>query len=112
MKIQQKISHAEEKLDRLQHALILQMQTLQNQLQEHVNANVLTVQEAHSALKTNSVQNAASLMTKMETFGERLNTNVDSQLNKQEKKLEQRLTLQQNCIWGMLALLVFILLVK
>ena len=110
--IQQKISHAEEKLDRLQHALILQMQTLQNQLQEHVNANVLTVQEAHSALKTNSVQNAASLMTKMETFGERLNTNVDSQLNKQEKKLEPRLTLQQNCIWGMLALLVFILLVK
>lgn len=114
-KIQQKISHAEEKLDHFQHALILQMQTLQNQLEQQVNANVQTVQETHSALKTNSIQNAASLMTKMETFGERLNTSVTARLSQQEQKLEKRLTLQQNCIWGMLALLallVFILLVN
>ena len=51
-------------------------------------------------------------MTKMETFGERLNTSVNTQLSQQEQKLEKRLTLQQNWIWGMLALLVFILLVK
>lgn len=110
--INQKISQAEKKLDQLQHSLILQMETLQSQLEQQVNANVQTVQEAHSALKTNSIQNAASLMTKMETFGERLNTSVNTQLSQQEQKLEKRLTLQQNCIWGMLALLVFILLVK
>ena len=110
--INQKISQAEKKLDQLQHSLILQMETLQSQLEQKVNANVQTVQEAHSALKTNSIQNAASLMTKMETFGERLNTSVNTQLSQQEQKLEKRLTLQQNCIWGMLALLVFILLVK
>jgi hypothetical protein len=46
-------------------------------------------QEAHSALKTNSIQNAASLMTKMETFGERLNTSVNTQLSQQEQKLEK-----------------------
>ena len=110
--INQKISQAEKKLDQLQHSLILQMETLQSQLEQQVNANVQTVQEAHNALKTNSIQNAASLMTKMETFGERLNTSVNTQLSQQEQKLEKRLTLQQNCIWGMLALLVFILLVK
>ena len=110
--INQKISQAEKKLDQLQHSLILQMETLQSQLEQKVNANVQTVQEAHNALKTNSIQNAASLMTKMETFGERLNTSVNTQLSQQEQKLEKRLTLQQNCIWGMLALLVFILLVK
>ena len=100
--INQKISQAEKKLDQLQHSLILQMETLQSQLEQQVNANVQTVQEAHSALKTNSIQNAASLMTKMETFGERLNTSVNTQLSQQEQKLEKRLTLQQNCIWGML----------
>lgn len=110
--IQQKISHAEEKLDHLQHTLILQMQTLQNQLQEHVNAHVLTVQEANTALTTNLVQNSASLLTKMENVGESLDNRVKNQLLIQEQKLEKRLTLQQNCIWGMLALLVFILLVK
>lgn len=110
--IQLKISQAEKNLDQLQHSLLLQMQTLQSQLEQQVNDNVQTVQEAHSALKTNSIQNAASLMTKMETFGERLNKNVNNQLSQQEQKLEKRLTLQQNCIWGMLALLVFILLVK
>ena len=110
--INQKISQAEKKLVQLQHTLILQMESLQSQLEQQVNANVQTVQEAHSALKTNSIQNAASLMTKMETFGERLNTSVNTQLSQQEQKLEKRLTLQQNCIWGMLALLVFILLVK
>lgn len=107
--IQQKISHVEEKLDQLQHSMLLQMQTLQSQLEQQVNANVQTVQEAHSALKTNSIQNAASLMTKMKTFGERLNTSVNTQLSQQEQKLEKRLTLQQNCIWAVLALLVFII---
>lgn len=107
--IQQKISHVEEKLDQLQHSMLLQMQTLQTQLEQQVNANVQTVQEAHSALKTNSIQNAASLMTKMKTFGERLNTSVNTQLSQQEQKLEKRLTLQQNCIWAVLALLVFII---
>ena len=86
--INQKISQAEKKLDQLQHSLILQMETLQSQLEQKVNANVQTVQEAHSALKTNSIQNAASLMTKMETFGERLDTRVNTQLTQQEKKLE------------------------
>ena len=86
--INQKISQAEKKLDQLQHSLILQMETLQSQLEQQVNANVQTVQEAHSALKTNSIQNAASLMTKMETFGERLNTSVNTQLSQQEQKLE------------------------
>lgn len=107
--IQQKISHVEEKLDQLHHSMLLQMQTLQSQLEQQVNANVQTVQEAHSALKTNSIQNAASLMTKMKTFGERLNTSVNTQLSQQEQKLEKRLTLQQNCIWAVLALLVFII---
>ncbi|MEQ1292306.1 hypothetical protein ABLT44_14800 [Acinetobacter johnsonii] len=110
--INQKISQAEKKLDQLQHSLILQMETLQSQLEQQVNANVQTVQEAHSALKTNSIQNAASLMTKMETFGERLNTSVNTQLTQQEKKLEKRLNLQQNCIWGILLLLACILLLK
>lgn len=107
--IQQKISHVEEKLDQLHHSMLLQMQTLQSQLEQQVNANVQTVQEAHNALKTNSIQNAASLMTKMKTFGERLNTSVNTQLSQQEQKLEKRLTLQQNCIWAVLALLVFII---
>ena len=110
--IQQKILHAEEKLEYQQQALIQQMQNLQSQLEKQVNTNVKTVQDTHSALKTNSIQNAASLMTKMETFGEHLNTSVTTRLSQQEQKLEKRLTLQQNCIWGMLALLVFILLVK
>lgn len=110
--INQKISQAEKKLDQLQHSLILQMETLQSQLEQKVYANVQTVQEAHSALKTNSIQNAASLMTKMETFGERLDTRVNTQLTQQEKKLEKRLNLQQNCIWGILLLLACILLLK
>ena len=110
--INQKISQAEKKLDQLQHSLILQMETLQSQLEQKVNANVQTVHEAHSALKTNSIQNAASLMTKMETFGERLDTRVNTQLTQQEKKLEKRLNLQQNCIWGILLLLACILLLK
>lgn len=113
--IQQKISHAEETLDHLQHALILQMQTLQNQLQQYVNANVQKVVEANTALKSNLVQNSASLLAKMENVGEHLDSRVKSQLLVQEQKIEKRLTLQQNCIWGMLvllALLVFILLVK
>lgn len=110
--INQKISQAEKKLDQLQHSLILQMETLQSQLEQNVNANVQTVQEAHSALKTNSIQNSASLMTKMENFGERLDTRVNTQLTQQEKKLEKRLNLQQNCIWGILLLLACILLLK
>jgi len=110
--IQQKISHAEEKLDHLEHGLVKQMQTLQNQLQKHVNDNANTVQEANTTLKTNLVQNSASLLTKMENVGESLDNRVKNQLLIQEQKLEKRLTLQQNCIWGMLALLVFILLFK
>ena len=110
--IQKKISQAEEKLGHMQNSLIQQMHTLQNQLQNHVNDSAQTVQEANTTLKTNLVQNSASLLTKMENVGESLDNRVKNQLLIQEQKLEKRLTLQQNCIWGMLALLVFILLVK
>ena len=85
------------------------MQTLQNQLQQHVNVNMQIVQEANDALKTNLVQNSVSLLTKMENVGENLDSRVKSQLSIQEQKLEKRLTLQQNCIWAVLALLVFII---
>lgn len=110
--IQKKISQAEETLDHMQNSLIQQMHTLQNQLQNHVNDSAQTVQEANTTLKTNLVQNSASLLTKMENVGESLDNRVKNQLLIQEQKLEKRLILQQNCIWGMLALLVFILLVK
>ncbi len=107
--IQKKISQAEKNLDQVQHSVLAQMQTLQNQLQQHVNVNMQIVQEANDALKTNLVQNSVSLLTKMETVGENLDSRMKSQLSIQEQKLEKRLTLQQNCIWAVLALLVFII---
>ena len=51
----------------------------------------------------------------MENIGEHVDSRMKNQILVLDQKIEKRLTLQQNCIWGMLALLtllVFILLVK